>query len=136
MSLALTPRYRPLGEFVFGSWSWSYLLGLAGPIWPCMTGRGLWYRLLGVDRRFKDLDYPEVLGDSGRSFYVTAEEARQLARVARNWALIQKSLPEEHRYKVGMQDWQRPFPEKVRDDWPPLFLAFADWAEKSHGFLT
>jgi hypothetical protein len=27
-----------------------------------------------------------------------------------------------------------PYPEKIRDDWPPLFSAFADWAEKSRGF--
>jgi hypothetical protein len=56
---------------------------------------------MGVDRRFKDPTYPEILGDSGRSFYVTADEARQLARVARNWALIQTHLPEEHRGRPG-----------------------------------
>lgn len=133
MSLTLTPRYRPLGDFRFGSWSWGFLLEVAGPIWPMLSQSGYWYRLLGVDRRFKNPAYPEVLGDSGEHFYVTADEARHLARVARNWALVQQALPEENRGSDRLLE-PRPFPWKVRDDWPPLFLEFADWAEKSHGF--
>lgn len=134
--MRLTPRNRAIGEFTFGSWSWSYLLDLAGPVFPGFWSKGArWYMVMG-DPRFKDGDYPEVLGDSGRHFYVRADEARHLARVARSWAIIQAQLPDENKLDglSGKPDWQRPFPEKVRADWPPLFLAFADWAERSRGF--
>lgn len=128
MSIDLTPRRRALGDFTMGTWSWGYLLELAGPVIPGFwNSRGRWYMVTGD--RFHG-HYPDVLGDSGRSFYVRAAEARQLANVARNWAEIQGLLPESARIEPGKDKW----PEKVRDDWPPMFLAFADWAEKSGGF--
>jgi len=135
MAVYLTPRNRPLGQFRIGSWSWGYLLDLAGPVIPGLwTSGGRWWRTSGVNPRFKNPAYPEVLGDSGQRFSVKASEARQLANVARNWARIQQTLPEANRLDAGRPYWDRPFPEKVRDDWPPLFLAFADWAEQSAGF--
>ena len=137
MSIVFTPRHRPLGPFRMGTASWAYLLGVAGPVIPGFWQQSgpRWYRI-HVDPRFKDTAYPEVLGDSGRHFYVKAPEARQLANVARNWATIQQVLPEEHNMdaRLGTPEYMRPFPERVRDDWPPLFLAFADWAERSRGF--
>ena len=137
MSVLFRPRFRPLGTFAMGTASWGYLLGLAGPVIPgFFQERGpRWYRI-HVDPRFKDPSYPEVLGDSGRRFYVKAGEARQLANVARNWAHIQQVLPPEHDLEASLSvpAYMRPFPERVRDDWPPLFLAFADWAERSRGF--
>ncbi|HEY3412766.1 MAG TPA: hypothetical protein VGM51_06880 [Armatimonadota bacterium] len=135
MSLTLTPRNRSIGSFQMGSWSWGYLLEMAGPVIPgFVTSRGRWYLLEG-DPRWKDLDYPAVLGDSGRHFYIRADEAKHLARVARNWADIQTHLDESHRAKVfGQDEYARPFPEKVRDDWAVLFHDFSDWAERSRGF--
>jgi hypothetical protein len=136
VSLVLVPRRRSIGNFAIGSWSWSYLLDMAGPVVPgFMSHHGHWYRVVSFDRRWKDPTYPELLGDSGRSFYVRASEARHLAAVARNWAAIQETLPEENRHNdLSKPDYLQPFPQKVRDDWPPLFRAFADWAERSGGF--
>lgn len=92
MSVTFTPRNRAIGTFSMGTGAWGYLLGLAGPVIPGFWQESgpRWYRL-HVDRRFKNPAYPEVLGDSGEHFYVKAEEARQLARVARNWATIQQA---------------------------------------------
>ena len=129
MSLILTPRRRVIGEFRMGTGAWGYLLQLAGPVIPGFWNDGVrWYMLSGD--RFRS-SYPAVLGDSGERFYVRAAEARQLANVARNWSEIQGFLPDSHKIVfTGEQKW----PEKVRDDWPPLFLAFAKWAERSGGF--
>jgi hypothetical protein len=137
--MTLIPRIRARGEFKFGSWSWSYLLDIAGPVLGPMWHQGSrWYRVDGVDPRYKNPDYPESLGDSGQSFYVRAAEARQLANVARNWAIIQRSLGPEYRTRDDNDRVRvpEPWPLKVRDDWPPLFEAFADWAERSGGFTV
>lgn len=133
--MRLIPRNRKIGEFQIGSWSWGHLLEIAGPVIPGFWAKGpRWYMAAHRDRRFKDDHYPEVLGDSGRRFYVRAKEAKHLATIARNYALIQQGLGPEHGDWSNKPDWQRPFPLKIRDDWPPLFLAFADWAEQSRGF--
>lgn len=63
---------------------------------------------------------------------VTAGEAHHLARVARNMVAIQSVLTEGN---VTTPDFREPWPMKVRDDWPPIWSAFADFADASRGFV-
>ena len=141
MSIWLHPRNKALERFDIGTGCWGYLLEHAGLVWPLMFNGARWWAVSGTDPRMPtveagDVFYPDILGDSGRQFRVTADEARILARTARNMVTIQEMLPESHAKANDshLPDYQRVWPVKVRDDWPPVWAAFAEWAEKSRGF--
>lgn len=149
MSIVLVPRHREVGEFRMGSAEWSYLIGQAGYMFPLVLNGARWFLVTKVDSRFDEWaneegrtsTYPDILGDSGRTFRVTAEEARWLARVARNWALMQQQLSDEHDLQnirrledQKVPSYSLPFPERVRTDWIEHALEFAAWASRSRGF--
>lgn len=141
-------------RFHFGAFSWGPLLEACGYLFPCLSRGGQWYCLWGADPRMPEGDtYPRLLSNDG--FVVTADEAKIMARMARNFVAIQRSLPEDHRgsgtsstqmmFKredieqilmkamSGITD-DRPWPVKIRDDFTEKYERFAVWAEKSGGF--
>ena len=136
MSIWLHPRNKALDRFTIGTACWGYILDHAGLIWPFQTEKARWFVTSGIDPRFEaDGDgslYPNILGDSGRRFRVMADEAHHLARVARNMVAIQAVL---NTGNVQTPDFREPWPMKVRDDWPPIWAAFAEWADQSRGFV-
>lgn len=143
MSIWLHPRNKALPKFSIGTACWGYILDHAGLLWPVAFNGARWFVVSGVDRRFevgKDGSlYPDILGDSGHTFRVYADEARVLARVARNLTVIQSVLPADQTTGVGTGDFLKPaheqvWPRKIRDDWPPIWTEFAEWADQSRGF--
>jgi hypothetical protein len=96
-------------------------------------------------------EYPALHSNDG--FHVNAEEARILARCARNYVAIQRSLPDDAKgdgipsvasfdrpaieallVKALSGTASEPWPMKIRDDFVDKFDEFASWAEQSKGF--
>jgi len=152
MGYDLTPRKKGVEPFHFGAFSFPVLLEACGYLWPCIHNAGRWYCAFGIDPRMpQGDDYPALLSNVG--FPVTAEEARMLARVARNIVAIQRLVPDDHatedmRSKASFrkEDVEAlliramgggspdPWPVKMRTDFVDLFEKFAPWAERSGGF--
>lgn len=148
MGYDFRPKNKAAGDFALGAFTWPVLLEAAGYLFPSIHSGGQYYAVTDTDPRFRG-DYPGILANDG--FKVTADEARILARIARNFVAIQRSLPEEHRsqelmHKAGgitrddliaaLTGPGKPavWPAKVRDDFVEKVEQFAAWAEKSGGF--
>lgn len=152
MGYDFTPNNATAGEFHLGAFSWPVLLDACGYFFAAIHHGPQWYCVWGRDERMGD-HYPRILSNDG--FEVTGEEAKIMARIARNYVAIQRSLPEENRgiginsqakgftkedvlnmLARGMHDepYNAIWPLKIRDDFVDKFEAFAEWAEKSDGF--
>lgn len=151
MGYDLTPNNSEIEDFHFGAFSFRVLLEACGYLFPCIQNAGRWYCAFGVDERMPEgSTYPRLISNDG--FQVTAEEARIMARVARNFVAIQRTLPDENKTEDarskaefnredvekalirGMYGGQENWPVKIRSDLTDKFEQFAEWAEKSEGF--
>lgn len=138
MGYDLRARNSKASDFHFGAFSWPVLLEQCGCLWP-FTQKAKWYCVFGVDSRMPVTDrYPRLISNDG--FRVTAFEAKVMARMARNYVAIQRSIPdlspeqEALADDMNAPDWKRPWPRKIRTDFVDRFEEFAEWAEKSGGF--
>lgn len=157
MPYDLEPVNAAAGSFRFGAFSFPILLEACGCLFACVHNGAKWFcnfpadpRLRGKNPDGSGLSYPTLLGGG---FDVTEEEARIMARMARNFATIQNILPEKNRDSgiPSKEHFDRadlveliaeamagtkagPWPVKVRDDFTAKIAAFADWAPKSGGF--
>ena len=133
MGYDFNPRNKDAGDFHLGAFSWPFLLEQCGYYFQSLHKGGRYF-LCSDDPRDEGATYPGIIANDG--YRITAEEARVLARIARNYAKITAALPEENAKDVPVStpDYLKPWPAKTRDDWNDRFLAFADWAEKSGGF--
>lgn len=150
MSYDLIPK-KNIGDFTFGAFSFPVLLEACNYLFPVIHDGGRWFCAFGIDPRMpKGDDYPRLLSNDG--FPVTAEEAKIMARIARNFVAIQRLIPGENTpddargksvFKKedveaimmrGMFGGKEVWPVKVRVDFTDKIEAFADWAEKSGGF--
>ena len=153
MSYDLKPNNDNLKSFHFGAFSFPVLIEAAGYLFSCIRGNGQWYCVFGLDSRMPLGDtYPSLLSNDG--FPVTAEEAKILARIARNFVAVQQTLGEEQRGSLTpitqmtfkKEDLEAlflraftggssaPWPLKIHDDFVEQFAAFAEWADESNGF--
>lgn len=155
MGYDLKPTNTKAGPFHFGAFSFPVLLEACGALFPCIHNGGQWYCAFGVDPRMpQGDDYPRILSNDG--FRVTRDEARLMARIARNYVAIQRSLPDPTpeelasagvRQKVSfkredvealllraMSGAREHWPQKIRPDFTDQFERFAEWAERSKGF--
>lgn len=123
MGYSFHPNNKDLETFEMGAFSWPVLTEAFGSMFPFWHKGPKWYFVKDVDPRF-NADYPAIVANSG--FAVTEEEARWMARMARNFVIVQKSL------ELGGEIW--PDNMRVRDDFLDKYEQFADWAEKSGGF--
>ena len=144
------PKNPEAGDFHLGAFSFPVLLEACGYLFSSIQRGGQWYCAFGNDPRMGD-KYPMILTNDG--FVVTEEEAKIMARIARNLVLIQRTLPDENLGKgmssqpsfkredveklliAAMHD-RKPdiWPLKIRPDFVDKFEKFADWMEKSGGF--
>jgi hypothetical protein len=153
MGYDLCPRNKELEEFHFSSFSFPLLIEACGYLFACVHNGSQYCFVPGVDKRMPVGDtYPRLL--SNDRFPVTAEEARIMARIARNFVAIQRTLPDENKPDDARSkmEWRKedllaalnkgmfgaaaaePWPVKIREDWTNKFEEFADWADKSGGF--
>jgi hypothetical protein len=147
MSYDLHPNNQGLPSFCMAS-DWLHLLEQCGAYFACVHKDARWYAVFdermsthyhhdddGAPEPMTD-NYPAIICNCG--FEVTDEEAKVMARIARNYAAIQRSLPdpteEEQNTPITTPDHLRPFPKKIRGDWVENYERFAEWAEKSQGF--
>lgn len=149
MGYDLVPNNKELKTLRLGT-SWSHLLEQCGAYFTCMSHSARWYMLKdermtthhhdldddGTAKQVTDESHPAILCNCG--FEVTGEEAKVMARIARNYAAIQRTLPElteeERNLPVTVPEYLRPFPRPIRRDWVELYEQFASWAEQSQGF--
>ena len=132
MGYDLYPTNENLESFQFGAFSWTHLLEQCGSYFACTQHGPQWYCVWEQDKRMGD-DYPMILSNDG--FPVTAEESLVLARIARNYAAMQRTLDASHTLTdVSLPDFAKPWPRKIREDWVDLFERFAEWSEQSGGF--
>lgn len=149
MSYDLKPKNQSAGDFRLGALSFPVLLEACGYLFSCINKGPHWYCVFGVDERMGN-EYPRLTTNDG--FPVTEEEAKIMARIARNFVAIQRSLPDENltedaRSKSsfkqedvmdammrGIFGGEVNWPVKIREDWVDKFEKFADWAEQSGGF--
>src|SRR4051812_48792835 len=83
-------------EFHLGAFSYPVIIDVCHWLWPLDRQDGRYYFLPGVDPRMPEGDgYPRVLSNDG--FPVTDEEAKIMARMVRNFCIVQESLSESHR---------------------------------------
>jgi hypothetical protein len=155
MGYDLTPNNTDAGRFHFGAFSFPVLIDACGYLWPVASDKGRWYCVFGADPRMpQGDDYPRLI--SNDEFPVTEFEAQVMARVARNFVAVQRSLPESHRGSGTLSTQESfnregleqtllramsgappgPWPVKIRDDFTALFERFAEWAERSGGFTV
>ena len=136
MGFDLTPRNKEAGDFSMGAFSWSWMLdaGVGLPV-----GYGVGY----APGQFIYASRPDgaCIGYNDGA-KVSAKEARQMAMIARWIADHQDRLYEEwmkvpEEEKNRMQDERTGlYKPPVRRDFVDKVRAFADWAEKSGGFLV
>jgi len=150
MGYDLRPRNEAAGDFHFGAFSFPVLLEACGYLFSAVHSGGRWYCTFGVDPRMGD-HYPLILSNDG--FEVTDEEAKIMARIARNYIAIQRTLPDENTSEglQGKKAFRRDdllglmhkamhpeappaWPLKIRGDFIDKFEKFAEWAEQSGGF--
>lgn len=154
MGYDLTAKNDDAGDFHFGAFSFPVLLEACGYLFSSIHHGGQWYCAFGLDPRMGDR-YPMLLTNDG--FVVTEEEAKIMARIARNFVAIQRTLPDEDMTEgvagtKGKEGFRREdvermliaamndteanekWPRKIRADFVDRFERFADWAEKSGGF--
>jgi hypothetical protein len=151
MGYDLQANNSEAGYFHFGAFSFSILLEACGYLWPCIQNGQEWYCVFGIDERMPEGDsYPSLISNDG--FPVSDEEAQIMARIARNFVAIQRSLPDENKSEDvrskqtfergdvmdalmrGMFGGSEEWPVKVRDGFTEKFAAFAEWADRSGGF--
>jgi hypothetical protein len=132
---------------------WPYLLEQCGAYFPCMFKGARWYMLYdermtthhhaseddeNVEREQVTEQYPAIICNCG--FEVTKEEAKVLARIAQNFAAIQRTLKEpseeELNAPITKPDHLKPFPKYIRRDWVERYEQFAEWARQSNGFIV
>ena len=157
MPYDLTPVNSEAGTFRFGAFSFPVLLEACGYLFTCVHAAARWHCAWEADERMRGTNpddsgelYPAILGGG---FDVTDEEARMMARMARNFAAVQRTLPEENRTQDlrGKTTFRKqdvmdllmrsmaggapgPWPVKVRDDFTAQIEQFAEWAPRSGGF--
>jgi hypothetical protein len=144
-------KNKKAGDFYLGAFSFPVLIEACGYLFACIKHGAQWYCVFGQDPRMGD-EYPRLLSNDG--FEVTDEEAKIMARIARNFVAVQRSLPEANRAKgtlTSQAEFRRedvvemlmrgmhgtppgPWPEKIRNDFTDNFEKFAEWAERSGGF--
>jgi hypothetical protein len=130
----------------FHTQGWTHLLAQFGTYFPFITQGAQWYALFDgrMDIHHHPTEpesdvviepYPSILCNCG-GFEATEEEAKVLARMARNYVSIQRTLDETHRLDPmdNIPYYLRKFPQKIRSDWVDNYEQFADWAEQSQGF--
>jgi hypothetical protein len=128
-----------------------HLLEQCGAYFTCVSQGARWYTIfderMSTHHHMNDKDETETVIDKnypailcGCGFEVTAEEAHVLARIARNYAAIQRTLPdpteEEKNAPITVPRYMLPFPQKIRSDWVEQYERFAEWAEQSDGFTV
>lgn len=150
MGYDLKPKNKNLDYFHFGAFSYPVLLEACGYLWPFILDGGRYYSVPDIDKRF-DGEYPRILTNDG--FRITASEAKIMARCARNFVAIQRTLPDKNmgtgfscqntfKKEDLIDSLMRglsganpgPWPKKIRSDFVDKLEKFAEWAEKSQGF--
>jgi hypothetical protein len=150
MGYACIANNKEIETFVMGAFLWPHLLEQCGSYFTCITRGARWYTVFDermsthfhhddddeVRKPVVDRQYPAIICNCG--FEVTEEEARVMARIARNYVAIQETLKEpteeELNAPITTPDYLRPFPLYVRRDWVERYKQFAEWAEQSQGF--
>ena len=115
--------------FHLGAFSWPILLEAFGYLFPEIHKDGKFLFLTGADERYDS----GTLG-SNDSFRVTANEARIMARMARNYVAIQRALEPQESVDIFQPCYMQPWPKKICEDFVDKFEKFAEWAERSGGF--
>lgn len=121
MGYELVPNNN-IEQYKFGAFSWPLVLVACGYLFPAVKLENGGWEMAGnaneLDARFPaDITYPLTLTNDG--FKITDEEAKIMARCARNYVAIKRGYPED---------------ERIRSDFLDRIEAFANWAEKSGGF--
>lgn len=158
MGYILKPKKKSAGDFEFGAFSFPVLLEVTNHLFACIHHGGKWYCDFAADPRMvidseKPNEYPKILSDG---FEVTHEEAVIMARMAKNWVAIQRSLPESHEnankaiqngvFKrddlmdilssaISNCSIEPEWPRKIRTDFVDKIEKFTEWAPKTGGFV-
>src|SRR5258708_30018815 len=139
MSYHLIPNNKELQLFRLASLP--HLLEQCGAYFTCISKSARWYTLWdermsthyhendkGEREQVIDQHYPAIICQCG--FEVTEEEAKVMARIARNYAAIQHTLEEpsegERNQPITTPDFLKPFPTYIRRDWVENYELFAD----------
>lgn len=130
MGYDLLPNNQESEGFHFGAFSWLVLLEAFGYLFPEVHKWGRYHYVQGLDERHNS----GTLG-SNDGFLVTDEEAKIMARMAKNFTAIQQSLPrQDEEVDIFAPAALQPWPRKIRSDFTKLFEKFAEWALQSEGF--
>jgi hypothetical protein len=128
MGYDLIPNKDELDYFHFGAFSWPILLEACGYLFAEVNYMSKYY-IVKTDDRFESA---RLTTNDG--FEVTAEEAKIMARIAKNFVAVQRSLPEQGEIDIFAPAYRQPWPRKIRSDFVDRYEQFADWAERSNGF--
>jgi hypothetical protein len=124
MGYDLRAKNEKAEDFHFGAFSFPILIEACGYLFSAISIGPRWCTAQpNPDPRMGE-GYPMLLTNDG--FPVTDEEAKIMARVARNFVAIQRGLPD------NQPEQEKPM--KIRKDFVDKFEKFAEWAESSGGF--
>jgi len=120
----MVPNNKDVETFAMSAFHWPLLLEQCGTYFAAVFDRKRWFYVSSVDERMGDSEEgPALILNSG--FPITEEEAKVLARIARNYVAMQRLLDLQKRDPI--------FPA-IKLQLLDLFETFADWAETSGGF--
>lgn len=115
------PNNKEADDFTMSAFHWPLILDQCGTYFIALSHGSRWFYVQGVDDRMGESEEgPAIIMNSG--FPVTEEEAKVLARIVRNYAIIQRT--------EGTEEWIPRLKHVLID----AIEAFAEWAEKSGGF--
>lgn len=123
------------GEFHFGAFSWPVLLEACGYLFPYVQKGARWHHAPAVDPLVTDENpYGYRLLGSNDNFCVSEDDAKLMARVARNFAALNDPDGALAQAGFGVKSDGRPDP--IRADFIEKIGEFAEWAEQSGGFYV
>lgn len=137
MGYDLIPRNKAAGDFYMGAFSFPTMLQACSYLWPVAFGKAEFYAINEAPRRGNK---PLECLMSNDGYYVTAEEAKIMARLVKNFVRVQRCALDEQTEDATSRE--RPSTGDV-PEWPLVvgradfldkFDKFADWVVKSKGF--
>ena len=123
MGYTFIANNKEIGDFALSAFHWPLILDQCGTYFIALSHGARWFYVQDIDERMGDSpEGPAIIFNSG--FPITEEESKVLARIVRNYAIIQRSL------------------DPAKEAWIPAIKlnlidrieAFAEWAEQSQGF--
>lgn len=124
----LIPNNPQSQPFKISAFHWPLILDQCGTYFIAVGHKARFFYVTGIDERMgESIEGPAIIMNSG--FPITEEEAKVLARIARNYVAIQQSIT-----TFEQKQAEAPWMDLLKPQLIDTIEAFAEWSETSGGF--